>query len=180
MNERFVIGKPALIHSICVVELSLLVELIQPSIVQLQVQREIIFMTPEQTVQLMNLFTNKRKASGFSVAEVAQRADVDRGTVWRLEQGMIASPKAESLQAIGKVLDIPSIDLYAIVGWISSGELPSFGPYLQAKYPQLPEKARQEFEDVARRYGIHLYGNDGQHRAASTSSDTLDSPQKEV
>ena len=73
---------------------------------------------------------------------------------------MIASPKAESLKAIGKVLGIPSIDLFAIVGWIPSGELPSFGPYLRAKYGQLPDEAVQEikahFEAVARKYGIEL------------------------
>ena len=82
-------------------------------------------MTPEQTMQLMNWLANKRKESGFSVAEVGQRAGIDGGTVWRIEQGMIASPKAESLQAIGKVLGIPSTDLFAIVGWLPSGELPA-------------------------------------------------------
>lgn len=139
---------------ICVVELSLSIELIQQFIVQWEVQKETILMTPQQTVQLMNLLANKRKALSLSVAEVGQRAGVDGGTVWRIEQGMIASPKAESLQAIGNVLGIPSIDLYAIVGWIPSGELPSLGPYLRAKYPKLPEEALHEIEAVTSKYGI--------------------------
>ena len=120
-------------------------------------------MTPKQTVQLINLLSNKRKESDLSVNEVARRANVDVGTVWRIEQGQIPTPKAESLKAIGMVLGIPSVDLFAIVGWIPSGELPSFGPYLRAKYSQLPDEAAQEikahFEAVARKYGISVYAN---------------------
>jgi hypothetical protein len=71
---------------------------------------------------------------------------------------MIASPKAESLQAIGKVLGIPSVDLFAIVGWIPAGEVPAIGPYLRAKYQHLPSEALQEIETqvlaVANKYGI--------------------------
>ncbi|BBA88118.1 hypothetical protein YM3MPS_25390 [Mycobacterium pseudoshottsii] len=103
-------------------------------------------MTPEQTVQLINLLKNKRKASGLSVAEVGSRAGVDGGTVWRIEQGMIPTPKAESLRAIGGVLGIPAIDLFTIVGWIAAGELPSIGPYLRARYPKLPEDVLREIE----------------------------------
>ena len=122
-------------------------------------------MTPEQTTQLMHLLTNKRKQSGLSVAEVAQQASIDRGMVWRFEQGMIATPKADSLKAIGDVLD-PAIDIFTIVGWISAGELPSFGPYLRAKYPQLPPEAVNDIEThfakVAREYDIEIDASDVQ------------------
>nr|CRL76757.1 transcriptional regulator [Mycolicibacterium malmesburyense] len=141
-------------------------------------------MTPEQTVQLINLLSTKRAEASLSVAEVGRRADVDGGTVWRIEQGLIPTPKAESLKAIGRVLGIPAIDLFAIVGWIPSGELPSIGPYLRAKYHQLPEDALREieahFEAVARKYGVSIDGNDGPLSAGSTSSDALDSPLKEA
>jgi transcriptional regulator with XRE-family HTH domain len=120
-------------------------------------------MTPEQTVQLINVLANKRRESHLSVNEVARRAEVDPGTVWRIEQGMIPTPKAESLKAIGNVLGIPSTDLFAIVGWIPSDELPSIGPYLRAKYAQLSAEALQEvetyFETVAYTYGVNI--NDG-------------------
>jgi transcriptional regulator with XRE-family HTH domain len=146
-----------------VVELSLTIESIQHSVIQWKIEKEIILMTPEQTVQLINLLANKRAAAGHSINEVARRADVDPGTVWRIEQGMIPTPKAESLKAIGKVLGIPSIDLFVTVGWIPGGELPSFGPYLRAKYHQLPEEAMREietyFDTVAYTYGVSI--NDG-------------------
>ena len=122
-------------------------------------------MTPEQTVQLISLLAKRREEADLSVNEVARRADVDPGTVWRIEQGMIPTPKAESLKAIGKVLGIRSIDLFAIVGWIPSGELPAFGPYLRAKYHQLPDEARHEIEAhftaVADKYGLSFDPNYG-------------------
>ena len=133
-------------------------------------------MTPQQTVQLVNLLTKKRNERGLSVNEVARRAGVDPGTAWRIEQGLIPTPKAESLKAIGKVLDIPAIDLFAIVGWIPSGELPSIGPYLRAKYGQLPEEALQDMEAYAdilvRRHDVSLQGNDG--RSARTKSNSAE------
>jgi transcriptional regulator with XRE-family HTH domain len=167
-----------------VVELSLTIELIQHSVIQWKIEKEIILMTPEQTVQLINLLSKKRAEAGLSNNEVARRADVDPGTVWRIEQGQIPTPKAESLKAIGDVLGIPALDLFAIVGWIPSDELPSIGPYLRAKYRELPGEAVQEiethFQAVARKYGVSIEGNDRPlNAAASTPSDTLHSP-KEV
>jgi transcriptional regulator with XRE-family HTH domain len=151
-------AKPALRIIVNIMEL-------QRFIVQWEVQRETILMTPEQTVQLINLLSKKRAEAGLSVAEVGSRAGVDGGTVWRIEQGLIASPKAESLQAIGGVLGIPSIDLFAIVGWIPSSELPSIGPYLRAKYGQLPAEALRDIEAyveaIARRHSVNLDGNHG-------------------
>lgn len=156
-------GKAALGIHFYVVELSHTIEWIQQSDIQWEVKREIILVTPQQTVQLINLLATKRKEMDLSVNEVARRAEVDVGTVWRIEQGKIASPKAESIKAIGEVLGIPAADLFAIVGWIPSGELPSFGPYLRAKYPQLPDQALQEIEtefaEVVHKYGVSFDGN---------------------
>ncbi|GAB4940040.1 hypothetical protein MAHJHV49_01320 [Mycobacterium avium subsp. hominissuis] len=115
-------------------------------------------MTPQQTVQLINLLSKARADAGLSVNEVARRAGIDPGTVWRIEQGMIPTPKAESLKAIGQVLGIPAVDLFTIVGWIPSGELPSIGPYLRAKYSGLPDEALQDIEarirGLARAYSV--------------------------
>lgn len=122
-------------------------------------------MTPEQTVHLINLLASKRAESGLSVAEVGRRAGVDGGTVWRIEQGMIASPKAENLQAIGDVLGISASDLFATVGWMPSKELPTIRPYLRTKYRQLPADAvaeiEAEFDAIAKRHGISFDQNEG-------------------
>lgn len=97
-------------------------------------------MNTEQTVELINLLSRKRAECGLSVAEVARRAHVNVAAVWRIEQGMIATPRAESLIAIGSVLGIPSIDLFTIVGWVRASDLPSIRPYLRAKYGNIPEE----------------------------------------
>ena len=96
-------------------------------------------MTPEQTVQLINLLKTKRTELHFSVNEVARRAGVDTGTVWRIEQGMIARPRAESLIAIGNVIGINAMDLFASVGWLTADDMPSLGAYLGAKFSHLPD-----------------------------------------
>jgi transcriptional regulator with XRE-family HTH domain len=164
-------GKAVLGAIICVVELSLTIELIQQFGIQWEIEKEIILMTPEQTVQLINVLVRKREESGLSVNEVARRAEVDPGTVWRIEQGMIPTPKADSLKAIGNVLGIPSIDLFAIVGWIPSGELPSLNTYLRAKYGQLPEEAvkdiQSHIEAVMHRYGVQSTDSVTEQRAES-------------
>lgn len=121
-------------------------------------------MTPEQATQLATLLTDKRREAGITAHEVSRQAHVDRGTLWRIEKGMIANPKAENLQAIGEVLGIPTSDLFAIVGWVPPKQLPTIKPYLRTKYHQLPPKALLEiekhFDEVAHRHGISF---DSQH-----------------
>lgn len=117
-------------------------------------------MNADQTVQLINLLSKKRAESGLSVAEVARRAHVDVAAVWRIEQGMIATPRAESLKAIGTVLGIPSIDLFTVVGWLQDDELPTLDVYLRAKYPGLPHESIRAIEshaaDVAKKNGVNI------------------------
>jgi transcriptional regulator with XRE-family HTH domain len=114
-------------------------------------------MTPDQAQQLAELLRRHRQAQQLTAREVARRAGVDVGTVTRLEQGQILSPRAENLRAIGAVLHIPAADLFAAAAWLPEGELPSFRPYLRSKYRELPPEAiaeiEAEFERIARDYG---------------------------
>ncbi|GFG50805.1 transcriptional regulator [Mycolicibacterium agri] len=103
-------------------------------------------MTPEQTVKLINLLKEKRSELRLSINEVARRADVDPGTVWRIEQGMIPTPRAESLIAIGEVLGINSMHLFTIVGWLTADDLPPLGTYLHTKYTHLPDPVIRHIE----------------------------------
>jgi transcriptional regulator with XRE-family HTH domain len=139
-------GKPGLHIRSYVVKSYSVIELDQLSIIQWVIQSETTGMNPDQTVQLINLLSKKREESALSVAEVARRAHLDVGAVWRIEQGMIASPRAESLIAIGGVLGIPSIDLFTIVGWLTPDELPSLRIYLRTKYRDLSDKAVADVE----------------------------------
>ena len=122
-------------------------------------------MTPEQTKQLTTVLKQRREEAGLSNNEVARRAGVDAGTVWRIEQGMIASPKAESLQAIGEVLGISASDLFATVGWMPSKDLPTIRPYLRSKYRDLPPEAvaeiEAEFDAIAKKHGVSFRPDDG-------------------
>lgn len=122
-------------------------------------------MTPEQSARLGTLLTNRRKQKGLSIPEVSRQAGIDRGTLWRIEKGMIHNPKAENLQSIGEVLDIPASDLFTTVGWVPSKQLPTIRPYLRTKYRQLPDAAVKEiedyFDDVARRHGISFDSDHG-------------------
>lgn len=122
-------------------------------------------MNEQQAKQLSALLASKRAAAGLSAAEVARRAGVDVGTVWRIERGMIASPRAKTLQAIGEVLGIPAGDLFEVAPWVTREELPTIKPYLRTKYRELPPDAVQEIEaqfaEIARRHGVSFDHNDG-------------------
>lgn len=115
-------------------------------------------MTPEQTVQLIDLLKQKRTELDLSVNEVARRADVDPGTVWRIEQGMIAKPRAESLIAMGNVLGINAIDLFATVGWLTADDLPSLGAYLSTKFSHPPDAVVRHIEHHVTKI-LHAYGH---------------------
>ena len=126
----------------------------------------------DEAAQPMTLLKKKRLESGLSVAKVAELARVDRGTVWRIEEALIVDPKPASLLAIGDVLRIPHMDLFAAVGWLPSHELPSIGPYLQVKYAELPVAALYEIENhlaaVVRAHHGDVQPDRGPRRPASS------------
>jgi transcriptional regulator with XRE-family HTH domain len=128
-------------------------------------------MTPEQTIQLIKLLTQKRTELHLSVNEVARRADVDPGTVWRIEQGMIAKPRAESLIAIGNVLGINAIDLFATVGWLTADDLPSLGTYLGAKFSHPPDAVVRHIEHHVTKI-LHAYSHSAGNRHSTADPET--------
>lgn len=130
-------------------------------------------MTPEQTVKLISLLTKKRTELHLSVNEVARQAGVDPGTVWRIEQGMIAKPRMESLVAIARVLDINTVDLFTAVGWLSGDDLPSLGTYLRAKFGHLSDAAISDIEHYVHRTQYVYSLADGHARTASAATKLL-------
>ncbi|WP_147378913.1 helix-turn-helix domain-containing protein [Mycobacteroides abscessus] len=131
-------------------ELYYFVELIQQSVVKYGVQWEIVFMTPEQTVNLAQLLREKRTELGLNIPVAAQRAHVDRGTLWRLEDGRITYPRAEVLIALGTALGIPPADLFTAVGWLPANQLPGLRTYLRTKYPDMPIQLVVQIEEQIR------------------------------
>ena len=116
-------------------------------------------MTPEEATQLASRLRRAREQKGLSAAEVARRAGITTGTVTRIELGQIAAPRAESLLAIAAVLDIPASDIFIVMNWLPSDQLPSFSPYLRSRYQSLPEEALAEiqgvFDRIAEQYGLY-------------------------
>jgi transcriptional regulator with XRE-family HTH domain len=115
-------------------------------------------MTPQEAEALAKLLRTKRQQLGLSASEVARRAGVTAGTVTRIEAAQIPMPRPDSLRAIGQVLGIPAADLFAITDWLPRKELPTFQPYMRAKYRELPDEAiaRMEayFALLADKYGL--------------------------
>jgi transcriptional regulator with XRE-family HTH domain len=114
-------------------------------------------MTPERIEQLAAVLKQKRQELGLSASEVARQTGLDVGTISRIERGQIAAPQAGNLKAIARVLQIPATEIFAIADLLPEGELPSFKPYLRAKYGDLPDDAVAELEAsftrIARQHG---------------------------
>lgn len=119
-------------------------------------------MTPKEAKALAYALKQRRKALGLSASEVARRAGVEPSTLTRLELGERSSPRPDLLKAIAGVLQLPVSDLFAAADWLAKDELPSFRPYLRAKYGQLPEAAVAELErslaELAQRHGYDADG----------------------
>lgn len=119
-------------------------------------------MNEQQALTLAGLFRARRAELGLSASEAARRAGMTPSTLTRLENGQSTSPTAASLQALGDVLDISVADLFATVGWVPEGELPTLTPYLRSKYHDIPPEAIAEieahFEQVARAHGLTVNG----------------------
>jgi transcriptional regulator with XRE-family HTH domain len=114
-------------------------------------------MDQQQSQELGHYLRTKREAAGVSLRALAGRVGVDPAQITRLERGDIASPKADLLARIASELDLPLADVFGLAGYALPTELPSFRPYLRAKYHDLPPAAVAELErvftDIARRYG---------------------------
>jgi transcriptional regulator with XRE-family HTH domain len=119
-------------------------------------------MNENQATTLAELLRSKRADMGLSASETARRAGMTPSTLTRLEQGQIAAPTAASLQALGEVLGVSASDLFATIGWVPEGDLPSMTPYLRSKYRDMPPEAiadiEQHFNKVARAHGMTVNG----------------------
>jgi transcriptional regulator with XRE-family HTH domain len=124
-------------------------------------------MTPEQTVELIKILTEKRAELGLSTNEVARRAHLDPVAVWRIEQGMVAKPRADSLISIGRTLGINPIELFTTVGWLTADDLPSLSTYLSAKFSHPPDAVIRHIEHHVTRI-LHAYSHSAgdRHKAA--------------
>lgn len=106
---------------------------------------------------LGEIVRSRRLARGMSLADAAVASGLHHSYWSKLENGHYQSPSPRHLQTIATVLDIPIEDLYGLAGYEVPERLPSFKPYLRAKYDLPPEavsELERYFELLRNHYGI--------------------------
>lgn len=96
----------------------------------------------------------RRVSLGISCMDAAKACHLDRSYWNKLENAHYHQPAPELLQRIAKVLQVAPEDLYTLAGYAIPKSLPTFRPYLRAKY-DLPPEAIAELEryfDLLRNY----------------------------
>ena len=119
-------------------------------------------MNPKQAKALGSFFKEHRAALGLSTHQLAAQSGIDQATIVRLEQGAFIEPRPDTLRVVAEALGVSLADVFALADYVVPDELPTFTPYLRAKYRTLPPKAVAElqryFDGLADRYGIDPAG----------------------
>lgn len=115
-------------------------------------------MTENQAAQLGMLLRERRRELQLTVRQLSALSGLQLGTISGLESGKILAPQSDTIAALAEPLQMSVTDLFSAIGWLPAGELPSFRPYMRAKYRDLPVEALAELDayvdDLARRYGL--------------------------
>lgn len=113
-------------------------------------------MNPDQAAELGTYLRTKREAYGISIRKLSHIVGVDQAQIIRLEQGKVASPKADLLDRIATEINVPVSDLMTLAGYPVARGLPGLRPYMRAKYKDLPPDAVDEVESfIARLQAKH-------------------------
>jgi transcriptional regulator with XRE-family HTH domain len=116
----------------------------------------------EPAARLGLLIQQTRQSQRLSLRRLGSMSGIPHSTIVRIERGEIARPRPDMLTALAKTLTIPIADLYAMVQYSAPHDLPSFAPYLRARYSDLPAQAIEElsryFQHLASREGVSLEG----------------------
>jgi transcriptional regulator with XRE-family HTH domain len=117
-------------------------------------------MTAQQAKVFGAYIRDRREAFGLSQTQLARLTEIRDSTINRLEAGAISAPRPDKLTRIADCLQLRLADVFAIVGYAVPRQLPSWLPYLRAKYPKLPQEAIAEIEthlrSIAKRHGVNI------------------------
>ena len=123
-------------------------------------------MNPDQAAELGRYLRTKREAYGISIRKLSHIVGVDQAQIIRLEQGKVASPKADLLDRIATEINVPVSDLMTLAGYPVARGLPGLRPYMRAKYKDLPSDAVDEVEsfiaNLQAKHGEHSGPKDGE------------------
>ena len=113
--------------------------------------------TDAKNQSLGEYIRTRRLSRGLSLQQAAAESKLHLSYWSKLEAGQYEAPAPKHLQAIAKVLDVHFEDLYNLAGYEAPERLPSFTPYLRAKYELPPEAVadlERYFELLRNFYGI--------------------------
>jgi transcriptional regulator with XRE-family HTH domain len=99
----------------------------------------------------------RRLSRGLSLSDAAQLSGLHFSYWSKLEAGQYESPSPKHLQSIAQALEVNFEDLYGLAGYDSPERLPTFKPYMRAKYDLPPEAVadlERYFELLRNFYGI--------------------------
>jgi transcriptional regulator with XRE-family HTH domain len=103
----------------------------------------------EQAMALADRIRQARETKGWSKRELARLTGFTHSFISKLEAGQIAGTAPGNLITLARVLEITPEDLYALAGYDVPDRLPTFGPYLRARYGEkLPEDAMKALSDM--------------------------------
>jgi transcriptional regulator with XRE-family HTH domain len=92
----------------------------------------------EKKNQTLGTYIQERRLSrGWSLDEAAARSGMHKSYWSKLEAGQYESPSPKHLKVIGKTLGVHIENLYGLAGYDIPERLPSFVPYMRAKYADL-------------------------------------------
>jgi transcriptional regulator with XRE-family HTH domain len=117
-------------------------------------------MTAQQAKAFGAYIRSRRESFGLSQTQLARLIETRDSTINRLEAGSISAPRPDKLTRIADCLQLNLADVFAMVGYAVPRQLPSWLPYLRAKYPKLPQEAIEEIEShmrsVAQIHGVNI------------------------
>ncbi|GAA0993384.1 helix-turn-helix domain-containing protein [Subtercola frigoramans] len=116
-----------------------------------------------ETAQHLGEYLQKaRHTTGLTIRQLSELSGVPRTTIGKIERGGTARPRPDLLTAVGTALNVPIADLYALANYPAPHNLPSFAPYLRARYhdlsPSTVEELEHYFVKLAQRDGVSLTG----------------------
>jgi len=102
---------------------------------------------PNEPVNLGEYIRRQRLKRNMSLRQLADQLQLHHSYLSRLEAGDYKHPSPEVLQRIALALEIDYQDLFALTGYAAPEGLPSFVPYLRAKYPYMDDATARQLDE---------------------------------
>jgi transcriptional regulator with XRE-family HTH domain len=100
-------------------------------------------------IDLARVISKTREEKGMSMRKLAEAAGLTHSFIAKLEGGQFQSVSLRSLDSLAGALELPREDLFSLAGYNVPKELPTFAPYLRARYgTELPDHAMTALNEL--------------------------------